>query len=43
MNQLKQFEPSKISIDGLHMRNGGTSMASPTVAGMVACIHGNVF
>ncbi|KAA3644295.1 MAG: T9SS C-terminal target domain-containing protein [Bacteroidetes bacterium] len=36
MNQLKLVEPSKISIDGLHMRNGGTSMASPTVAGMVA-------
>lgn len=36
MNQLIQQEPSKISLDSMHMRNGGTSMASPTVAGMVA-------
>ncbi|MBL4707479.1 MAG: S8 family peptidase [Flavobacteriales bacterium] len=28
--------PSKVSSDSLHWRNGGTSMASPTVAGMVA-------
>lgn len=29
-------QPSKVSSDSLHWRNGGTSMASPTVAGMVA-------
>jgi len=28
--------PQKVSQDSLHFRNGGTSMASPTVAGMVA-------
>jgi hypothetical protein len=28
--------PAKVSQDSLHYRNGGTSMASPTVAGMVA-------
>ncbi len=28
--------PDKVSQDSLHFRNGGTSMASPTVAGMVA-------
>lgn len=28
--------PAKVSQDSLHFRNGGTSMASPTVAGMVA-------
>lgn len=28
--------PAKVSSDSLHWRNGGTSMASPTVAGMVA-------
>lgn len=36
INTLLQTQPSKISQDSLHMRNGGTSMASPTVAGMVA-------
>lgn len=36
MLQLQVVEPQKISQDGMHMRNGGTSMASPTVAGMVA-------
>ncbi len=36
INTLLQTQPSKISHDSLHMRNGGTSMASPTVAGMVA-------
>lgn len=30
--------PSKVSQDSLHYRNGGTSMASPTVAGMVALL-----
>lgn len=30
--------PSKVSKDSLHFRNGGTSMASPTVAGMVALL-----
>lgn len=28
--------PFKVSQDSMHFRNGGTSMASPTVAGMVA-------
>jgi len=28
--------PSRIAQDSMHMRNGGTSMAAPTVAGMVA-------
>ncbi len=36
LNSLKTAEPGKISIDGWHMRNGGTSMASPTVAGILA-------
>jgi subtilisin family serine protease len=31
-----QFNPVKVSFDSLHFRNGGTSLASPTVAGMVA-------
>ncbi|MEQ8623890.1 MAG: S8 family serine peptidase [Vicingaceae bacterium] len=31
-----QTNPSKVSQDSLHFRNGGTSMASPTVAGMLA-------
>lgn len=31
-----QTAPEKIAFDSLHMRNGGTSMAAPTVAGMVA-------
>jgi len=29
-------DPSKISADSMHMRNGGTSMASPVVAGIAA-------
>jgi subtilisin family serine protease len=29
-------DPTKISADSMHMRNGGTSMASPVVAGIVA-------
>lgn len=36
MQSFRQSEPAKIAFDSLHMRNGGTSMASPTVAGMVA-------
>jgi subtilisin family serine protease len=36
MQTLIQTEPAKIAFDSLHMRNGGTSMAAPTVAGMVA-------
>jgi hypothetical protein len=36
MNATIISQPSKIAFDSLHMRNGGTSMASPTVAGMVA-------
>lgn len=36
MNSTIISQPSKIAFDSLHMRNGGTSMASPTVAGMVA-------
>ena len=31
-----QSNPSKVSHDSLHFRNGGTSMSSPTVAGLVA-------
>jgi len=31
-----QSNPAKVSQDSMHYRNGGTSMASPTVAGMVA-------
>jgi len=31
-----QNEPFKVAFDSLHMRNGGTSMAAPTVAGMIA-------
>ena len=31
-----QTAPAKVSQDSMHMRNGGTSMAAPTVAGMVA-------
>lgn len=31
-----QSNPSKVSADSLHFRNGGTSMASPTIAGMIA-------
>lgn len=31
-----QTNPAKVSQDSMHFRNGGTSMASPTVAGMVA-------
>ena len=33
---LLNSSPQKISPDTMHWRNGGTSMASPTVAGMVA-------
>lgn len=29
--------PFKVAEGGMHMRNGGTSMASPVVAGIVAC------
>ena len=29
-------DPTKISADSMHMRNGGTSMASPVVAGIVS-------
>ena len=36
INSLMNSSPNKISQDSLHWRNGGTSMASPTVAGMVA-------
>ena len=38
MNTTINTQPSKISVDSLHMRNGGTSMASPTVAGML-CLY----
>lgn len=38
MNQLIAIEPAKIAQDSMHMRNGGTSMASPTVAGMAALL-----
>lgn len=33
-----QNEPFKVSPDSMHYRNGGTSMASPTVAGMLALL-----
>jgi len=36
MQAVIQNEPEKIAFDSLHMRNGGTSMAAPTVAGMIA-------
>lgn len=36
IQQLIQTEPSKISADSMHMRNGGTSMAAPGVAGILA-------
>ena len=36
IRSLLKSSPEKISTDTLHWRNGGTSMASPTVAGMVA-------
>jgi len=36
INQAITSNPSKVSQDSLHYRNGGTSMASPTVAGMIA-------
>lgn len=36
IRSLLNLNPGKISPDTMHWRNGGTSMASPTVAGMVA-------
>lgn len=36
IQQLISSEPSKISADSMHMRNGGTSMAAPGVAGILA-------
>ena len=36
IQQLIASEPSKISNDSMHMRNGGTSMAAPGVAGILA-------
>lgn len=36
IDQLLQTEPSKIAADSMHMRNGGTSMAAPGVAGIIA-------
>lgn len=38
IQQAIQSNPAKVSQDSLHFRNGGTSMASPTVAGMVALL-----
>ncbi|MEQ8908072.1 MAG: S8 family serine peptidase [Vicingaceae bacterium] len=38
INQAIQSNPAKVSQDSLHFRNGGTSMASPTVAGMLALL-----
>ena len=38
MAQLLATEPHKLAEDGMHMRNGGTSMASPVVAGIVALL-----
>jgi len=31
--------PSKVSKDSMHYRNGGTSMAAPTVTGMIALLY----
>ena len=31
--------PSKVSKDSMHYRNGGTSMAAPTVAGIIALLY----
>ena len=36
MQQSIISDPTKISADSMHMRNGGTSMASPVVAGVFA-------
>ncbi|HLP20947.1 MAG TPA: S8 family serine peptidase, partial [Chitinophagales bacterium] len=33
---LSNSQPEKVSVTGKHVRNGGTSMASPVVAGIVA-------
>lgn len=38
IQQAIQSNPAKVSHDSLHFRNGGTSLASPTVAGMVALL-----
>ena len=38
IQQAIQSNPAKVSQDSMHFRNGGTSMASPTVAGMVALL-----
>lgn len=36
MASLVVSEPHKVAEDGMHMRNGGTSMAAPAVAGIAA-------
>ena len=38
MQAAIQNNPAKVSPDSLHYRNGGTSMAAPTVAGMIALL-----
>lgn len=38
MQAAIQSNPAKVSPDSMHYRNGGTSMAAPTVAGMVALL-----
>lgn len=38
MQGLLVSEPNKLSLDSLHMRNGGTSIASPVVAGVAALL-----
>lgn len=36
LNSWKNIEPNKVAQDGMHYINGGTSIASPVVAGVVA-------
>lgn len=38
LQQAIQNDPQKVSPDSMHYRNGGTSMAAPTVAGMIALL-----
>lgn len=41
LQSLKINEPWKVAPGGMHNRNGGTSMASPVVAGIVALLFEN--
>jgi subtilisin family serine protease len=38
LQQAIQNDPQKVSPDSMHYRNGGTSMAAPTVAGMLTLL-----